>query len=119
MLIVWLLTCLALTIERLYRLRYLPRGTHALRAAITLWQLFWLSLSAPVPPTIAVDPWLSPRLAPQQLRGPSASPGNRCSKMPPTSAESSQKRRNRTPSASHHIVSIRIPKSLGTLSLAP
>jgi hypothetical protein len=46
---VWLLTCLALTIERLYRLRYLHRGTHPVRPAITLWQLFWLSLTLPVP----------------------------------------------------------------------
>jgi len=46
---VWLLTCLALTIERLYRLRYLHRGTHAVLPAITLWQLFWLSLAVPLP----------------------------------------------------------------------
>jgi len=46
---VWLLTCLALTIERLYRLRHLHRGTHPLLAAITLWQRFWLSLAAPIP----------------------------------------------------------------------
>jgi len=45
----WLLTALALTIERLYRLRYLHRGTHPIRAAITLWQLLWLSLSRPIP----------------------------------------------------------------------
>jgi hypothetical protein len=49
MLIVWLLTCLALTIERLYRLRYLHRGTHPLRPAIILWQLLWLSLASPAP----------------------------------------------------------------------
>src|SRR2546429_6734633 len=34
LLIVWLLTCLALTLERLYRLRYLNRGSHPVRAAI-------------------------------------------------------------------------------------
>jgi hypothetical protein len=45
----WLLTLLALTIERLYRIRYLHRGTHPIREAITLWQLLWLSLSCPVP----------------------------------------------------------------------
>jgi hypothetical protein len=49
LLVVWLLTALALTIERLYRIRYLHRGTHPIRQAITLWQLLWLSLSWPVP----------------------------------------------------------------------
>ena len=49
LLAVWLLTCLALTIERLYRVRYLHRGTHPILEAITLWQLLWLSLSRPLP----------------------------------------------------------------------
>jgi hypothetical protein len=49
LLVVWLLTCLALTIERLYRIRYLHRGTHPILQAITLWQHLWLSLSHPVP----------------------------------------------------------------------
>jgi len=49
LLAVWLLTCLALTIERLYRVRYLHRGTHPILQAITLWQLLWLSLSRPAP----------------------------------------------------------------------
>jgi hypothetical protein len=49
LLVVWLLTCLALTVERLYRVRYLHRGTHPILQAITLWQLLWLSLSRPVP----------------------------------------------------------------------
>jgi hypothetical protein len=49
LLLVWLLTCLAMTIERLYRVRYLHRGTHPVLQAITLWQLLWLSLSRPVP----------------------------------------------------------------------
>jgi hypothetical protein len=49
LLVVWLLTCLALTIERLYRVRYLHRGTHPLLDAITLWHLLWLSLSRPIP----------------------------------------------------------------------
>jgi hypothetical protein len=49
LLVVWLLTCLALTIERLYRVRFLHRGTHPILQAITLWQLLWLSLSRPVP----------------------------------------------------------------------
>ncbi len=43
----WLLTLLALTVERLYRLRYLHRGTHPVRTAIDLVQLLWLSLSRP------------------------------------------------------------------------
>jgi hypothetical protein len=46
--VVWLLTCLALTIERLYRLRYLHRGTHPVRAAIDLLLLFQLSLGTPL-----------------------------------------------------------------------
>src|SRR5271157_2960021 len=36
LLVIWLLTCLALTVERLYRVRYLHRGTHAVRTAIDL-----------------------------------------------------------------------------------
>ena len=49
LLVVWLLTCLALTIERLYRLRYLHRGTHPVRAAIDLLLLLQLSLGTSVP----------------------------------------------------------------------
>jgi hypothetical protein len=49
LLVVWLLTCLALTIERLYRVRYLHRGTHPILPAITLWQRLWLGLSHPAP----------------------------------------------------------------------
>jgi Transposase DDE domain len=48
MLTVWLLTCLALTLERLYRLRYLHRGLHPVRAAIDLFRLLVLGLSLPV-----------------------------------------------------------------------
>jgi hypothetical protein len=48
LLAVWLLTCLALTIERLYRLRYLHRGMHPVRTAIDLLLLFQLSLGRPV-----------------------------------------------------------------------
>lgn len=47
LLIVWLLTCLALILERLYRLRYLHRGTRPVYTAIELLLLFELSLSAP------------------------------------------------------------------------
>lgn len=47
LLISWLLTSLALTIERLYRLRYLHRGTHPLRTAADFVYLLWLSLSRP------------------------------------------------------------------------
>jgi len=47
LLIVWLLTCLALTLERLYRLRYLRRGTHRARTAIDLLRILLLTLSAP------------------------------------------------------------------------
>jgi hypothetical protein len=49
LLVVWLLTCLALTVERLYRLRYLHRGTHPVRAAIDLLLLLQLSLGRPLP----------------------------------------------------------------------
>jgi hypothetical protein len=49
LLVVWLLTCLALTVERLYRVRYLHRGNHPILEAIDLWQILWLSLSRPVP----------------------------------------------------------------------
>lgn len=45
LLIDWLITILALTIERLYRLRHLHRGTHPVRTAIDLVRLLWLSLS--------------------------------------------------------------------------
>ena len=50
LLMVWLLTCLALTIERLYRGRYLHRGTHPVRAAIDLLLLLQLSLGRPPVP---------------------------------------------------------------------
>ena len=49
LLLTWLLASLALSIERLYRLRYLHRGTHRPRTAIELVQLLWLSLSRPAP----------------------------------------------------------------------
>src|SRR5207245_4041496 len=45
----WLLAILALTIERLYRLRYLHRGAHPLRTAAELVLALWLSLSRPCP----------------------------------------------------------------------
>jgi hypothetical protein len=47
LLITWLLTSLALTIERLYRLRYLRRGTHPRRTAVDFVHALWLSLSQP------------------------------------------------------------------------
>jgi hypothetical protein len=46
LLVVWLLTCLALTLERLYRVRYWHRGTHPVRTAIDLLLLFQLSLGS-------------------------------------------------------------------------
>lgn len=52
LLLQWLLTVLALTIERLYRLRYLHRGSHPRMSAIELCRLLWLNLSrSPVPNT--------------------------------------------------------------------
>jgi Transposase DDE domain len=47
LLVLWLLTCLALMVERLYRLRYLHRGTHPIRTAIDLPLHWQLSLSLP------------------------------------------------------------------------
>ncbi len=47
LLISWLLTLLALVIERLYRLRYLHRGRHRVHTAIELMRALWLSLSRP------------------------------------------------------------------------
>ena len=44
LLMVRLLTCLALTTERLFRVRYLHRGTHPVRAAINLLLLLQHSL---------------------------------------------------------------------------
>jgi hypothetical protein len=45
-----LLTLFALTIERLYRLRYLHRGTHTVRSAEQLCRILWVSLSRPLAP---------------------------------------------------------------------
>lgn len=46
-LIVWLVLLMALVIERLYRIRYLHRGTHPVPSADQLCRLLWLSLSRP------------------------------------------------------------------------
>lgn len=46
-LVSWLLLALAMTIERLYRQRYLHRGTHPVYPAIALVRLLWLSLGSP------------------------------------------------------------------------
>ena len=48
LLLVWLLLCLGLTLERLYRLRYLHRGSHPVRTAIDLLRLLQLGLSASI-----------------------------------------------------------------------
>ena len=48
LLVCWLLLLLALCIERLYRLRYLRRGTHATRSAIDLLRILRLNLGASV-----------------------------------------------------------------------
>jgi len=47
LLIHWLLIILAMTIERLYRLRFLHRGKHAPMTAIALVRLLRLSLASP------------------------------------------------------------------------
>ncbi len=49
LLVTWLILLLALAIERLYRLRYLHRGTHPIRAAIDLVRALRLSLGRPLP----------------------------------------------------------------------
>jgi hypothetical protein len=49
LLIGWLLTMLALTIERLYRLRYLRRGAHSLRSSAELFLTLWINLFRPCP----------------------------------------------------------------------
>src|ERR1700676_3171167 len=43
----WPLTILGLTIERLYRLRYLHRGNHRVHSSAQLLLHLWLSLSRP------------------------------------------------------------------------
>jgi hypothetical protein len=48
MLIGWLLVALGLTIERLYRIRYLHRGNHPVRTAIELLRILWFQLAVPV-----------------------------------------------------------------------
>ena len=48
-LIVWLLTALAMVIERLYRLRYLHRGEHRVRSAMDLLTCLWLTLGSRMP----------------------------------------------------------------------
>jgi hypothetical protein len=45
MLLVWLIIFLAIMVERLYRIRYLHRGTHRRHSADQLCRLLWLSLS--------------------------------------------------------------------------
>jgi hypothetical protein len=47
LLITWLLACLALTIERLYRLRYLHRGSHPWRSSAELVLALWINLFRP------------------------------------------------------------------------
>jgi hypothetical protein len=45
LLITWLLIALTLTLERLYRTRYLHRGNHRVLEAVALFRLLWLSLA--------------------------------------------------------------------------
>ncbi len=63
LLVCWLLVALALSIERLYRLRYLHRGIHPPYPAIALVRLFRLSLGPRSRP-IAVEACGTPRLCP-------------------------------------------------------
>lgn len=66
MLMVWLLTCLSLTLERLYRLRYLHRGSHPVRTAIDLWRVLVLGLSVPVATDSGRD-WRQPSAIPSEF----------------------------------------------------
>jgi hypothetical protein len=50
LLLEWLLNALALTIERLYRVRYLHRGSHRRLSAVELCRLLWLNLARPLAP---------------------------------------------------------------------
>ena len=52
LLVRWLLILLALCLERLYRLRYLHRGTHPLLSAIDFVRALRLSLAAPARPRL-------------------------------------------------------------------
>jgi len=52
-LMVWLLILLAMVIERLYRMRHLHRGVHAIRSAADLWIFLWLTLGSRSPPDSA------------------------------------------------------------------
>ena len=65
MLLNYLITLLALTIERLYRIRYLHRGTHAVRSAEQLCRLLWVSLARPLSPNTS-SPSASRRTAPPE-----------------------------------------------------
>ena len=47
LLTLWLLLALGLTIERLYRVRYLHRGDHPVRTAIELLRILWFHLAVP------------------------------------------------------------------------
>ena len=48
LLINWLIIALTLTLERLYRNRYLHRGSHTALQPVTLVRLFWMSLGKPI-----------------------------------------------------------------------
>lgn len=50
LLMLWLIMVLALSIERLYRLRYLHRGAHPVRSPIKLLRCLRLALRQPTPP---------------------------------------------------------------------
>ncbi len=48
LLINWLIIVLTLTLERLYRTRFLHRGIHRTLEAVTLVRLLWMSLAKPI-----------------------------------------------------------------------
>ncbi len=47
LLVGWLVVVLAMTIERLYRLRFLHRGTHRVDTPVTLLRRLWLRVGSP------------------------------------------------------------------------
>ena len=53
LLINWLIIALTLTLERLYRTRYLHRGNHHVLEPVAPFRLLWLSLAQAADPSCA------------------------------------------------------------------
>jgi hypothetical protein len=87
-LLVWLLTFLAVMIERLYRIRCLHRGAHRQRSADQFCRLLWLSLS----------PARSTPAEPFGIRGRGCWVGT-CSRCGPSARENSLTEKGPRPAA--------------------